>query len=113
MEIPEKSRYSGRCVLLPRHQLRARLQRLAATFAVAVFTSCLASVATAGTTVALPVEIVGENGTTSSVTVEVPARRAREVRSLWMQIHGLSYADMVSVQVNNSAWFSLNDDTVA
>ena len=30
-----------------------------------------------------------------------------------MQIHGLSYADMVSVQVNNSAWLSLNNDTVA
>ena len=30
-----------------------------------------------------------------------------------MQIHGLSYADMVSVQVNASAWFSLNNDTVA
>jgi hypothetical protein len=112
MEIPGKSRYSGRSVLLPRHQLRARFQRLAATLAVAVFTSRLASVATPGTTVTLPVEIVGENGTTSSVTVEVPARRAREVRSLWMQIHGLSYADMVSVQVNNSAWFSLNGDTV-
>src|ERR1700674_2655914 len=30
-----------------------------------------------------------------------------------MQIHGLSYADMVSVQVNKSAWFALNNDTVA
>src|ERR1700687_5861473 len=98
MEIPDK-------------QLRARLQRLAA-LAVAVFTASVASVATAGT-VALPVEIVGENGTTSSVTVEVPGRRAREVRSLWMQIHGLSYADMVSVQVNNGAWFPVNNDTVA
>src|SRR2546428_12490065 len=112
MEIPEKSRHSGWCVSLPHHQVSPRLQRLAATFA-AVFTSCLASVATAGTTVTLPVEIVGENGTTSSVTVDVPARRAREVRSLWMQIHGLSYAGMVSVQVNNGAWVSLNNDTVA
>jgi len=30
-----------------------------------------------------------------------------------MEIHGLSYADMVSVQVNASAWFSLNNNTVA
>jgi len=28
-----------------------------------------------------------------------------------MQVHGLGYADMVSVQVNTSAWFSLNNDT--
>jgi len=30
-----------------------------------------------------------------------------------MEIHGLSYADMASVQVNASAWFSLNNSTVA
>ena len=89
------------------------LQRLGAILAAAVLASSLATVATASTSVVLPVEIVGENGTTSSVTVDVPARRAREVRSLWMQIHGLSYADMMSVQVNNSVWFSLNNDTVA
>ena len=28
-----------------------------------------------------------------------------------MQVHGLGYADMVSVQVNTSAWFSLNNET--
>src|SRR3977135_643797 len=93
-------------------EIRARLPRLGAILAVALLISSRASVAAAASVV-LPVEIVGENGTTSSVTVDVPARRAREVRSLWMQIHGLSYADMVSVQVNNSVWFSLNNDTVA
>jgi len=86
---------------------------LAASLAVAVFASGWASAEAAGTTVVLPIEIVGESGTTSSVVVDVPAPRAREVRSLWMQIHGLSFADMVSVQINNSAWFSLNNDTVA
>ena len=29
-----------------------------------------------------------------------------------MRIHGLSYADMASVQVNRSAWLPLNNDTV-
>jgi hypothetical protein len=95
-------------------QLRPGLPLLAATLVVvAVFSSSSSSVTTAGATVVLPVEIVGENGSTASVTVEVAAPRAREVRSLWMQIHGLSYADMVSVQVNDSAWFSLNNNTVA
>ena len=106
------SSHTGRGGSLSRHPLGAGLQRLAATLAVAAFTLCLARVATVGTTVTLPVETVGENGTTSSVTVEVPAGRAREVRSLWMEIHGLSYADMASVQVNASAWFSLNNSTV-
>ena len=30
-----------------------------------------------------------------------------------MQIHGLAYRDMVSVQVNSSDWLPLNNDTVA
>ncbi|HYW43082.1 MAG TPA: hypothetical protein VE959_09500 [Bryobacteraceae bacterium] len=63
--------------------------------------------------VPLPIEVVGENDTTASVTVEVPARRAREIRSLWMQVHGLAYPDMVSVQVNSGGWLSLNNGTVA
>src|SRR5437016_2821972 len=50
--------------------------------------------ATNAATVTLPIEVVGENGTTASVTIEVPPRQAREVRSLWMQIHGLAYHDM-------------------
>jgi len=66
-----------------------------------------------GAAVTLPIEVVGDNGTTSSVSVQVPSRLAREVRSLWMQIHNLSYPDIVSVQVNNSAWFTLNNNTVA
>src|SRR5204863_314280 len=74
---------------------------------------CLTTIGTARTTVTLPVEVVGGNGTTSSVTVEVPVGRAREVRSLFMQINGLSYSDMISVQVNNSVWFPLNNSTVA
>jgi len=81
--------------------------------ALAVFISSLASAAAAAPMVVLPIEVVGENGMTATVTVDVPAARAREARSLWMQIHGLSYADMVGVQVNSSAWFSLNNNTVA
>jgi hypothetical protein len=69
--------------------------------------------ATHAATVTLPIEVVGENGTTASVTIEVPARQAREVRSLWMQIHGLAYRDMVSVRVNSGDWLPLNNDTVA
>jgi hypothetical protein len=93
-------------------EIRAGLQRVCAILAAAMLLSSWSSVA-AGASVVLPVEVVGENGTTSSVTVDVPAARAREVRSLWMQIHGLSYGGMVSVQVNNSAWLSLNNNTVA
>src|SRR5262249_9385298 len=63
------------------------------------------------TPVTLPVEVVGADGTTASVTVDVPPVRARDVRSLWMQVHGLSYPDMVSISMNNSPWLSVNNET--
>ena len=90
-----------------------KLQRLAGALMLAVLSLSRVGAATTKTPVALPIEVVGENGTISSVIVEVPVQRAREVRSLWMQIHGLSYANMVSVQLNTTAWVPLNNDTVA
>jgi hypothetical protein len=63
--------------------------------------------------VTLPLEVVGADGTTASATVDVPDAQAGRVRSLWMQIHNLAYADMVSVQVNAGAWLTLNNDTAA
>ena len=67
----------------------------------------------AATAVRLPVEVVGESGTTTSVTVHVPPDRARDVRSLWMQIHGLQYDAMASVRVNEGRWSPLDNGTVA
>src|SRR5207302_5643514 len=75
--------------------------------------SALATAAPVAGVVTLPIEVVGANGTTSSATVEVPALSARQIRYLWMQVHGLSHADMVSVQVNEGPWASLNNKTVA
>src|SRR5262245_31836923 len=79
---------------------------------IAILLTAALYTATASAAVTLPIEVVGDNGTISSVSVQVPSRLAREVRSLWMQIHNLSYPDIVSVQVNNSAWFTLNNNTV-
>jgi len=61
----------------------------------------------------LPIEILGAVGTTVSRTVALQAGQAESVRSLWLQIHGLRYADQASVQVNTSAWIPLNNNTVA
>ena len=62
--------------------------------------------------VLLPIEVLGADGTTVSRTVTLPAGQAESVRSLWLQIHGLRYADQASVQVNASAWMPLNNNTV-
>ena len=54
----------------------------------------------------------GADGTTVSRTFTLQDGQAESVRSLWLQIHGLRYADQASVQVNTSAWIPLNNNTV-
>src|SRR5439155_10416621 len=60
----------------------------------------------------LPVEVLGANSTTVSRIVALEAGTAGSVRSLWLQIHGLRYADQASVQINAGAWIPLNNNTV-
>src|SRR5882724_5971421 len=60
----------------------------------------------------LPIEVLGANGTKVSRTVALQAGQAESVRSLWLQIHGLRYADQASVQVNEKPWIPLNKNTV-
>jgi hypothetical protein len=60
----------------------------------------------------LPIEVLGANGTTVSRTVALQPGQAESVQSLWLQIHGLRYANQASVQVNTSAWIPLNNGTV-
>ncbi len=93
--------------------MAGNMQRFTVILTIIVLSALPATAAQAGTPVTLPVEVVGENGTTSSVTVEIPTPLARQVRSLWIEIHGLSYAGMVSVEINEGNWVSLNNDTVS
>ena len=60
----------------------------------------------------LPIEVLGASGTTASRTVSLLPAQADSVQSLWLQIHGLRYADQASVQVNTSAWVPLNNNTL-
>jgi len=60
----------------------------------------------------LPIEVLGANGTTVSRTVALQAGQVGPVRSLWLQVHGLRYADQASVQINTGAWIPLNNNTV-
>src|SRR6266699_2224792 len=93
--------------------MAGNMQRFTVILTIIVLSALPATAAQAGTPVTLPVEVVGENGTASSVTVEIPTPLAPQVRSLWIEIHGLSYAGMVSVEINEGNWVSLNNDTVS
>jgi hypothetical protein len=88
---------------------------LPARLFLAVLPAAAISVGLAHTTtdrILLPIEVLGADGTTVSRTIALHGGQAESVRSLWLQIHGLRYADQASVQVNTGAWIPLNNSTV-
>ncbi len=62
--------------------------------------------------ITMPIEVTGPIGNTQSVTVPIPPGTNLSGVKLWMQIHGLRYADKASVQVNNAPWVPIDDNTV-
>jgi len=81
----------------------------------AVLAAAAISMGSARTTadrVLLPVEILGAEGKATSRTITLQDGQAESARSLWLQVHGLRYADQASVQLNSSAWMPLNNSTV-
>jgi len=64
-------------------------------------------------TIMLPLEVIGPNGTTASVPVTIPSSANLSGQMmLWMRIHGLSSGTQASVEVNNSGWLPINSSTV-
>jgi len=62
--------------------------------------------------ITLPLEVLGAEGVTKSVTVELTAQDAQQPLRLWMQVHNLSYANKGSVRFNSGAWLPLSNTTV-
>ena len=60
--------------------------------------------------IVLPIEVLGPDGTTKSVTFQVTD--ASQVKGLWMQVNNLSYDDKASVKINEGPYVNLNNTTV-
>jgi len=76
--------------------------------------ACNAASTASSTTIQLPVEVVGLNGTTKTVSFTIPSgSNVSGTMQLSLQIHRLRYQTQASVQVNNSAWMPINSTTVA
>ncbi len=68
---------------------------------------------TQSTTITLPIEVLGANGTTAGATFNIPSgTNISGPLTLYMQIHGLRTETQASVQVNSSAWMPISDSTV-
>jgi hypothetical protein len=63
--------------------------------------------------VVLPVEVLSAEGAPESRTVALQFGDAELVASLWLQVHGVRYANQASVQVNTNPWIPLNNETAA
>ena len=64
------------------------------------------------TALILPVEVLGENGTTVDRTLYLSLQQSESVRSLSLQVHGVRYPAQASVQINRSPWIPLRNNTV-
>ncbi|WP_143195735.1 hypothetical protein [Archangium sp. Cb G35] len=62
--------------------------------------------------ITLPIEVLGAEGTTKSVTVDLTAQDAQQPLRLWLQVYNLSYANKGSVRFNSGAWLPLSNTTV-
>ncbi len=64
--------------------------------------------AAATSPIVLPIEVLGANGTTKTVTATVPSGLDFSSVQLALQVHGLEYETQASVQVNGKAWIPLD-----
>lgn len=63
--------------------------------------------------ITLPIEVIGKDGTQSSVTLPISERDARSPLELWLQVHNLSYENKASIRFNSGTWLSLNNSTAS
>ena len=75
----------------------------------AVLCALLLSHPASAAPVRLPVEVMGPNNVAKYLIISVPSGPA--VASLWMQAHGLTYADKASVRVGSGPWVPLSNTT--
>jgi hypothetical protein len=61
--------------------------------------------------IVLPIEVLGVDATTVSQTVTLTVSQSESVSLLWLQVHGLRYAEQASVQINSSPWIPLTNET--
>ncbi|MBZ5593077.1 MAG: hypothetical protein LAP39_12620 [Acidobacteriia bacterium] len=75
--------------------------------------TCNATGPSTASTIQLPVEVIGLDGTTKTVSFNIPSgSNLSGTLRLALQIHGLHYQTQASVQVNSSAWMPINNTTV-
>ena len=63
--------------------------------------------------VQLPIEVLGDDGTTVPVTLTLSPAQRDTASTLSLQIHNLRYPQQASIQINSAPWLPLANDTVS
>jgi hypothetical protein len=61
--------------------------------------------------VILPIEVMGEPGTTSTVWLQLQPAGEQPIKFLWLQIHGLEFEGMAGIRMNACPWVDLTHNT--
>lgn len=107
MQRPRRRR-----ILVGRGRVKKMWQEWVVRLLLAAFTIPSGPAETPRERVSLPIEVLGADGTTVSRCVTLDEAQSDSVRVLWLETHGLHYSSQASVQVNQSGWIPLNNDTV-
>jgi hypothetical protein len=60
----------------------------------------------------LPIEVIGREGFTQTVSISLTAQDVQQPLRLWMQVNNLSYANKASIRFNAGTWVNLSNSTV-
>jgi len=64
------------------------------------------------TTITLPIEVIGPDGTTASVSFNIPSGTNLSGLNLWLKIHGLRTQTQASLQLNSGSWQPISEGNV-
>lgn len=60
---------------------------------------------------ALPIEVLGAEGTEKQIQLYLTSDQANRAQRLWLQTHNIRYPEKASVKINNGVWTPLNNTT--
>ena len=61
--------------------------------------------------ITLPIEVLGDAGTTARVAFQLQQNEVAHTRFLWLQVHGLEFEGMGGIRMNGCPWVDLSNST--
>lgn len=82
-------------------------------FSLAVLAAHVGFTGAASSPAILPIEVLGADGTIARQSFNLTTDQAASARLLWLQTNGVAYRGQASLEINNSPWMAIENDTAA